>query len=101
MLITEKDLKRILWLYLGGTRGGVVRLKILLILKERPSNMNQLATKLGMDYTTIMHHMRVLVKSNLVVLEKKKYGSLYFLSPLLGKNGAVLEEMEAHIGKGL
>ncbi|MBI4175947.1 MAG: winged helix-turn-helix transcriptional regulator [Candidatus Aenigmarchaeota archaeon] len=98
MLIPEKDLKRILWLYLGGTRGGIVRLRILLIIKDRPSNMNQLATGLGMDYTTIMYHMRVLEKNGFVALEKRKYGSVYFLAPLLDKNQQVLEEISRNIG---
>ena len=101
MLIPEKNLRRILWLYLGGTRGGVARLRILLILKDRPSNTNQLATALKLDYTTIMYHMRVLEKSGFVSLEKKKYGSFYFLSPLLERNQQILGEIEKNIGKGL
>ena len=69
MLIQEKDLRRILWMYLGGTKGGPVRLRILLTLIKRPSNTNQLAKALGMDYTTIMYHMRVLEKNSHLLQE--------------------------------
>ena len=98
MLIPEKSLKRILWLYLSGTRGGIVRLKILLILKKTPANINQLAKNLSLDYTTIMYHMRILEKNGFILLEKRKYGSLYSLTPLLEKNKGILEEMEKNIG---
>lgn len=100
-MLTPQSLKRMLWLYLGGTKGGPVRLHILLTLKDRPSNTNQLATRMGMDYTTIMYHLRVLEKNRLVQMEQKKYGSVYFLSPILEQNKQLLEEMAEHLGKDL
>lgn len=100
-MIPEKQLRRILWLYLGGTKGGVVRLQILLTIRDRPSNTNQLAKQLGMDYTTIMYHLRVLEKNRLVNQERKKYGSVYFLSSLLEVNKHVLDELAEHLGKGI
>ncbi|MBI4021660.1 MAG: helix-turn-helix transcriptional regulator [Candidatus Aenigmarchaeota archaeon] len=93
------DIRRILWLYVGGTRGGIARLRILLLLKERPRNLNQLSRALGMDYTTMMYHARVLEKSGLVAPERKRYGSVYFLSPLLDANRSVLDEIAAMLDK--
>jgi len=98
MFIPEKGLRRVLWLYLGGTRGGIVRLKILLLLKDRPSNINQMATQMKMDYTTIMYHVRVLEKNNMITTEKKKYGTVYFLSPLLERNVNILEDIAKRLG---
>lgn len=98
MFIPEKHLRRVLGLYLGGTKGGVARLRILLILKDNPSNINQLAVALHLDYTTVMYHMRILGKNSFVTLDKRKYSSLYSLSPLLEKNKPLLEEMGRNIG---
>ena len=53
------------------------------ILKERPSNTNQLATELGLDYKAIQHHIKVLEKNNLISREGEKYGITYFVSTFL------------------
>ena len=37
-------------------------------------------------------------KNGFILLEKRKYGSLYSLTPLLEKNKGILEEMEKNIG---
>ncbi len=71
---------------LAGARGGETRAKILVLLAERPSNMNQLANRLGMDYRTITHHIGILLKNSLVVSQGEGYGVTYFLSPRLQSN---------------
>lgn len=47
---------------------------------ERPRNANQLATELGVDYTTIQHHIGVLEKNGLVEGMGPRYGRTYFLT---------------------
>jgi predicted transcriptional regulator len=79
----DPELRRILWYLLGGARGGESRARIIFELKDRPSNLNQLANKLGLDYRTVMHHMGILRKNTLVVVQGEGYGQVYFLSPLL------------------
>ena len=74
------NLKRILWHLLGGTRGGPLRIRILLALFDRPYNTNQLAVLLGADYKTIQHHLRVLVENRVVELRGAGYGATYFPS---------------------
>lgn len=49
----------------------------------RPSNLNQLATKLNLEYRTIKHHIEVLRKNSLVVSKGESYGMTYFLSQYL------------------
>lgn len=77
------NLKRVLWHLLGGTRGAPLRIAILGILRQRPSNTNQLAVELGADYKTIQHHLRVLRENRLVDTyaggpEASRYGQTYF-----------------------
>ena len=92
--------KRSLWNILAGTRGGVTRILILELLRERPYNVNQLHEKLGLDYKTIQHHIRVLFGMNVIATEnKEKYGSMYFLSPTLEKNIYLFDEILAKVGK--
>ncbi len=100
MLITnEKILRRVLMLSIFGTRGGLVRLKILLMIKESPHNTNELSKKLDLDYKSVQHHIRVLEKSGLIMSSKKKYGNEYKLSTLLESNKNILREILGNMGK--
>lgn len=74
------NLKRVLWHLLGGTRGGPLRIRVLVLLRDRPYNANQLATALGVDYKTVQHHLRVLVENRLLSPAAEKYGAVYFLT---------------------
>jgi len=46
-------------------------------------NANQLAQKLEVDYKTIRHHIRVLLRNHLIIEVGNGYGALYFISPEL------------------
>jgi len=52
VLAADEELRRVLWYVLGGARGGENRARILLEIRVRPGNPNQLATRLGFDYRT-------------------------------------------------
>jgi len=74
-------MKNLIWYLLAGTRGGETRAKILIAIKNRPMNANQLAETLKLDYKTIQHHLRILTENNLLSpINKGKYGAVYFLS---------------------
>ena len=79
-------IRRILMLYTSGTRGGPQRLEILNILAKRPENTNAIAGKLGIDYKTAQHHLRVLEKAGIILPAGKKYGNDYTLSPIVPKS---------------
>lgn len=96
----EKYLRRLLWYLLGGTRGGANRVEILKILQDRPSNANQLAEKLGVDYKTVQHHLRVLEENGLVApSEKGAYGAVLFLTPKMEEALPLLDEIWSKIGR--
>lgn len=92
------ELRRVLWLVLGGSRGGENRARIINELSVRPCNMNQLASKLNVDYRTIMHHVDILKKNSLVVSRGEHYGVTYFLSPWLEANMDVFREICGKLG---
>ncbi len=62
----DRQTKKLLLYLFSGTRGGFTRLKIIALLIERPYNTHQLAKKLELDYKAIQHHMKVLMKNNLI-----------------------------------
>jgi len=91
--------KRVLWYMIGSTKGGANRAKMLKLLNERPSNPNQIATSLKLDYKTVLHHLKVLSENGLVISDNKdSYGATYFLTPLMEKNyetfKGILEKIE-------
>jgi predicted transcriptional regulator len=49
-------------------------------LRDKPSNQNQLASDLGLQYKAIQHHVKVLVRNSLVLGTGEKYGMTYSLS---------------------
>ncbi len=87
----ERILRRILKLNAAGTRGGASRLEILHLLARRPVNTNEIATHLDVDYKTAQYHVRVLLRSGLIVSPDKKYDNQYQLAPLLRANTKLLE----------
>jgi DNA-binding transcriptional ArsR family regulator len=98
--VGEIHLRRVLWYVLAGTRGGLMRIKIIEKIKDRPYNANQLKESLNVDYKTIQHHLRVLVENRILTTsEEKKYGSVYFLSPMVEKNVHIIEEISKKLGK--
>lgn len=93
-------LKRTLWQIIAGTRGGANRARILETLKEMPYNANKLAEKLNLDYKTVQHHLKVLVKNGLIATsETGAYGALYFLTPRMENAKNMVDEIWAKIGR--
>ena len=91
--------KRLLWFVFAGSRGGLNRLRIISILKDKPMNTNQLANELGLDYKAIQHHINVLEKNNLISKEGEKYGIIYFISTFLEVNMETFNEIAKKLEK--
>lgn len=73
-----------LWHLIVGTRGGINRARIVVLLRERPRNANEIASALGLDYKTVRHHLRVLEQNDIVMSRgRNAYGTMYELSPRL------------------
>ncbi len=98
-MANDSDAKRLLWFVFSGSRGGLNRLKIISKVKENPSNINQLAKELSLDYKAIQHHIRVLEKNNLLDRVGEKYGVTYFISTFLEVNMETFEEIEEKLDK--
>ncbi len=92
-------MRKLLWHLVAGTRGGVNRARILVRLKERPRNANELAGELGLDYKTIRHHLKVLRRNDLVMASEEAYGTLYALSPTILRFWEEFEEVRGSLGK--
>ena len=81
-------------------KGGLNRIKILELISSTPSNANQIASQLKIDYKTAIHHLEVLSKNGLVITDNKEvYGATYFLTPLMEKNYQLCKEIMNKIGK--
>ena len=98
-MANDSDAKRLLWFIFSGSRGGLNRLKIISKIKQNPSNINQIAKELSLDYKAIQHHIRVLEKNNLVSKVGEKYGVTYFVSTFLEVNMRTFEEIEEKLDK--
>jgi DNA-binding transcriptional ArsR family regulator len=95
----DSNAKRLLWYLFGGSRGAPNRIRIIEILRERPSNIHQLSEFLGLDYKGVQHHISVLEKNNLIIKAGEKYGVLYFISDYLQHNLAAYDEIKSKIFK--
>lgn len=83
----------VLWYVLASSRGGPTRIRILRALDERPRNANQLATELEYDYTTIRHHLTVLMDNNIVKRTDNQYGAVYLFTDQVEANWETVEEI--------
>lgn len=98
-MANDPNSKRLLWFLFVGSRGGLNRLKIVSILKEKPLNANQLAKELGLDYKAIRHHIKVLEKNNMITKAGEKYGVTYFISTFLEVNMESFDEIVQKLEK--
>ncbi len=94
----NRRFKMILWSIIAGTRGGINRAKILNLIKDTPMNANKIATILNLDHKTVIHHVKILSKNELVSKDEKEYGAEYHLTEIMKKNQNVLEEIMTKIG---
>ncbi|WP_458209332.1 winged helix-turn-helix domain-containing protein [Haladaptatus sp. NG-SE-30] len=85
----------VLWYLLASSRGGPTRVRILRALDERPQNANQLATELDLDYTTIRHHLDVLLENNVVKRTNDEYAAVYLFTDQVRSNWETVEEIVA------
>lgn len=93
---------RRLWHLIAGTRGGGNRARILHVLRERPCNANDLATRLGLDYKTVRHHLDVLRENGCVMLlGERGYAAEYSLSPRLQVHFEDFLEIWARMANGV
>ena len=94
-----RSLKHLLQWLIAGSKGGVNRGNILLLLKEEPRNANQLGNILEVDYRTVRHHLKVLETNGLITSLGERYGKMYFVSTELEESWEYFVEIWNKIGK--
>lgn len=85
--------KRLLWFVFVGSKGGLNRIRLISIIRNKPLNANQLAKEMNLDYKAIQHHIKVLEKNNLITRVGDKYGATFFISTFLEVNLPVFDEI--------
>ena len=66
------------------------------------SGINKISENLKLDYKTVRHHLKVLVRNNLIyAIEKDKYGAVYFPSEMMNNNKMMFIEIWDKIGTNL
>ena len=55
---------------LKGAKGGQTRIRIIDAILAEPSNANQLAKKLNLDYKTITYHLNIICNHNYATKEQ-------------------------------
>jgi len=88
----DRETRKLLFYLFTSTRGGLTRLRIIMLLLEKPFNTHQLSQELDLDYKAVQHHMKVLEKNNMVTKVGEKYGAVYHLSNFLEINISALDE---------
>lgn len=87
----------VLWYVLASSRGGPSRVRILRALDERPRNANELAESLDLDYTTIRHHLDVLMENNIVERSGDEYAAVYLFTDQVETHWDTVEEIVATV----
>lgn len=80
------------WLFVSSA-GATTRARIVRALRQEPRNAQQLSVALELDYTTVRHHLRVLVQNHLLETGGERYGQVYFLGPRLEERWTDFEEL--------
>lgn len=88
----DRQTKKLLNFLFTGTRGGFTRLRIIMLLLEKPYNTHQLSQELDIDYKAVQHHIKVLEKNNMVSRIGEKYGAIFHISNYLEMNIMALED---------
>jgi len=83
----------VLWYVLASSRGGPTRVRILRAIEERPRNANQLAEELELDYTTVRHHLDVLMENNVVRKTDEDYAAVYLFTDRARTHWETLQEV--------
>ncbi len=83
--------ERLLWWLFAGSAGAKTRSQVLFSIREQPRNAQQLSQALGLDYTTVRHHLKVLEANKIILAEGEKYGRVYFVSEGMESHWQTLE----------
>ena len=92
-MITQQHFRHLMWHIFAATKGGENRIRIIELLKERPYNAHQMCKEMGVDYRTILHHIKILIDNQIIDSEAKRYGEMYFLTELFDSESGTFDEI--------
>ncbi len=84
---------------LTGTRGGMNRIEIIKLLMKKSLNANEIKQKLKLDYKTVQHHLRLLVKNRFISISGQRYGAMYELTDEFKMHEKTFREIWAKVNK--
>jgi DNA-binding transcriptional ArsR family regulator len=87
--------QQLMWWLFQSSTGGPTRVRVVQELRREPRNAQQLSIALGLDYTTVRHHLKVLLQNHLIEVMGDRYGQVYFVAPSLESRWPVLEAIIA------
>ncbi|WP_316506358.1 ArsR family transcriptional regulator [Nitrosopumilus sp.] len=71
----------------------ISRTKIMKIVRKKQLNTYQISQETGLDHKTVLHHLRILEKNNLVVKMGPRYGGKFFPTLLFQQYEALFDEI--------
>ena len=83
----------VLWYVLASSRGGPSRVRIVRAIDDRPRNANQLAEALDLDYTTVRHHLDVLMDNSVLRRSGDEYAAVYLFTDQARDHWDTVEEI--------
>lgn len=83
----------VLWYVLASSRGGPSRVRIIRALDERPRNANELADAVDLDYTTVRHHLDVLMENKIVTRSGDEYAAVYLFTDQVETHWDTVEDI--------
>lgn len=89
------SLSRVLWWLFASSAGARTRAQVMHAIRSEPRNAQQLAKVLGVDYSTIRHHLRVLSENRLVESSGEHYGQVYSVAPQVEARWSEFERIVA------
>jgi DNA-binding transcriptional ArsR family regulator len=99
-MVLDPSFKRMMVYVFVGTRGGQNRARIVELIRTEPANPNKISEKLGLDYKTVQHHIKLLEENGVIVASSKgTYGAVYFLTPYFEKFFDSVKSMWARFGQ--
>lgn len=88
----DRQTRKFMVYMFAGTRGGITRLRIVMLLLGSPRNTHRLARAMGLDYKAVQHHLRIMERNNIVSRDGGGYGAPYRASAFLERNISALPD---------
>ncbi len=82
----DPHMKKLFSSVFTGMSGRYTRMRIICAITEEPMNTLEISKKLGLDYKTIQHNIKVLESHNFIIRKGEGYGDLFFPSDLISSN---------------